>query len=257
MSSLEPVENSNFKHALVLDQQPGIRSAVNSILSSLGFRVTESECGRHALAIATRKPCLDLLISETQPLGVDAWTLATSFLRTCPVGRVVMMSGGDEEVDSINSESPGAWRFVPKSRLAGMLLEAIHSVGLLQPRRVILLADDEPMVRNVVQAILARSGYAIITAADGQEAMDLSRAYSGKIDLVLSDIKMPGLNGIQLAECIRQQRPGTPVLLMSGFAPQDALPPGAVLINKPFDYRNLVARIRELLGIETKADTQH
>lgn len=267
MFSADAIQNRVKRQALVLARQP-IRSIVKPLLSSAGFMVTEPEDGQYALSIATKGRCLDpmcrcsptparslliaaspkdfdLLVSEAQPPGIDGWTLTSSFLREHPLGRVVLVSA-EAEVDSINSESPGGWRFILRPRLAGMLLETIQAAGFLQPRRVILLAEDEPVIRNLVQTVLGKAGYSIIAAVDGEDAMQLSRVYSGQIDLVLSDIQMPRMDGIRLAEHIREQRPGTPVLLMTGFC-QEVLPPGMELLTKPFDLRRLVATIRELL----------
>ena len=176
---------------------------------------------------------------------MDGWTLATSFLYEHPRSQVVLVSA-EGEVDSINYESAGGWRFIPKPHLADMLLETLQQTGFQQPKRVILLVEDEPMIRNLVKAVLGKAGYSIIPAVDGQEALALSRAYSGQIDLVLSDVEMPRVNGIQLAEQIRRERPGVEVLLMSGFS-HAALPAGTRLLAKPFDFRQLAARIRELL----------
>jgi CheY-like chemotaxis protein len=224
---------------------------VKSLLFSAGFDAIECDDWPHALSVIATKPCIDLLVTETQPAGVDVWTLGELYLHECPHGRLVLMSA-DHEVNSINMESSGEWRFVPRLRLSEMLLEAIQSVGLLRPRRVVLLVEDEPLLRNLVQAVLARAGHAVIAAVDGGEALELSRAYSGKIDLVVSDVTMPRMDGLQLTEHIRRERPETPVLLMSGFF-QGPVPSHTALIQKPFTPRKLASRVNELLGIEPKA----
>lgn len=252
MSSINPIESKHNKHALVVDQHPTVRDCVKCILSNVGFRVTECDDGREALAIATKWPCLDLLVSETEPPGLDGWALATSFVNKCPLGRVIMMPAADVDVEIINCQASGEWQLVPKARLADLLLETIESVGLLQQRHVILVAEDDPMVRNVVQAILARAGHAVIAAKDGQEALELSEAYAGQIDLVISDIEMPRMNGAQLAERIRKERPGIPFLMMSGLS--YAAPPGVPLIEKPFDLRAFSAKVHQILGIQPKAE---
>ena len=79
---------------------------------------------------------------------------------------------------------------------------------------VILVAEDEVIVRNVVCLLLQRDGYQVLSAADGKEALELARQYQGTIDLLLSDIQMPRMDG--LAEHVIEERPGIRVLLMSG-----------------------------------------
>jgi CheY-like chemotaxis protein len=203
--------------ALVVDREPTVRSTVKSVLSGLGFRVVDTPNGLYALSLAQSKPSFDLLVTETQPKGIDGKTLAESFLLASRLGRVVMMSAADD-VDAVNGESAGAWVFVPKQRLAELLVEAIRDIGMAQPERVVLLVDDEPQMRTLLRTILVQAGYAVISAADGQEALELSRAYTDAIDLLVSDILMPRMSGTELAEYMHQERPNTNVLLMSGHA---------------------------------------
>jgi two-component system, cell cycle sensor histidine kinase and response regulator CckA len=81
---------------------------------------------------------------------------------------------------------------------------------------VVLVAEDEVIVRNIVCLLLHHEGYQVLSAADGEEALALAREYRGTIDLLLSDVKMPRMDGISLAEHIITERPGIRVLLMSG-----------------------------------------
>jgi DNA-binding NtrC family response regulator len=216
MSSAVSVERLSPR-SLVVDKEPTVRSTVKSVLAGLGFCVVDTDDGRHALSLLQAKPCFDLLITETEPPGVDGKTLADSFMLASRLGRVVMMSAVDD-VDSVNVESNGAWVFVPKQRLSEMLVEAIRGIGLAQPQRVVLLVDDEPQMRTLLRTILVQAGYAVISAADGQEALELSRAYPDAIDLLVSDILMPRMSGAELAEYLHQERPNIHVLLMSGHA---------------------------------------
>ena len=112
----------------------------------------------------------------------------------------------------------------------------------------ILLAEDEAALRNLVVFALRRNGYSVLPASDGAEAVELSREYPGTIDLLLSDVRMPRMDGMQAAEVIRSERPEIRVLLMSGeFA--GGLPPQlqATLIRKPFLPTVLLERVRGLL----------
>jgi CheY-like chemotaxis protein len=81
---------------------------------------------------------------------------------------------------------------------------------------VVLVAEDEVVVRNIVCLLLHHEGFHVLSAADGKEALELAREYRGTIDLLLSDVKMPRMDGISLAEHIVTERPGIRVLLMSG-----------------------------------------
>jgi len=84
-----------------------------------------------------------------------------------------------------------------------------------KPELVVLVADDEPLVRNLVGAVLSDAGYRVLNAADGEQALEVSRQYHGSIDVLLTDITMPKMDGIELSLRIVQERPGIKVLMMS------------------------------------------
>ncbi|MCC7022073.1 MAG: response regulator [Thermomicrobiales bacterium] len=108
----------------------------------------------------------------------------------------------------------------------------------------ILVVDDERAVREVVAAILEDEGYAVHCARDGIEA--LAVIAREQIDLVLSDVKMPRLDGIALARRLRSGRRGIPTVLMSAVYGQDVVP-GCHLVRKPFDASELLCTIATLL----------
>lgn len=119
------------------------------------------------------------------------------------------------------------------------------SFNSIEPAQfVVLLVDDEPVVRNFVQYALTRYGFNVLAACDGIEALELSRRYDGAIHLLLSDVKMPRMNGPQLAEVISNERPDARILLMSGESSGE-LPENLRidLLRKPFVPKTLLDRI--------------
>jgi PAS domain S-box-containing protein len=116
----------------------------------------------------------------------------------------------------------------------------------------ILVVDDEDGVREIVRRILSRHGYEPVTASSGAEALRLWQGPGIGIDALITDLVMPGMSGSQLAERLRQDRPGLPVLFMSGYT-SDTLPPGkglseqTTLLHKPFDTATLLNKLRETL----------
>jgi two-component system, cell cycle sensor histidine kinase and response regulator CckA len=115
--------------------------------------------------------------------------------------------------------------------------------------KIILVVDDDAPVRNLVQSILTQAGYTVISAADGQKALELSRLYPGNIDLLISDIKMPRMSGPDLAEHLRLERPNTHVLLMSGYASGVLGEYAAAtdFLEKPFVPKALITKVAEFL----------
>jgi len=111
---------------------------------------------------------------------------------------------------------------------------------------VILLADDDVMVLNVVRITLEGEGYFLLTAEDGESAVELSKAYKGKIHMLLSDVSMPKMSGIQAANRITAERPGICVLLISGTF--DEPNPGYPVLRKPFNTATLSETVNALLG---------
>jgi two-component system, cell cycle sensor histidine kinase and response regulator CckA len=123
--------------------------------------------------------------------------------------------------------------------------------AILDPgHKKILVVEDDDDVRRVTREVLEGSGYQIWEAADGQEALNLWQANAAKIDLLVTDIILPGtLNGWDLAARLRQERPGLKVILISSLAVEQAERNQArdPILPKPFSLEHLTATVRECL----------
>jgi CheY-like chemotaxis protein len=119
------------------------------------------------------------------------------------------------------------------------------------PRETILVVDDEQMVCKLAARILVTHGYVAIEANGGEEAVHHLRRNSHRIDGVLTDLTMPGLNGRRLGETVARCWPDIRVLFMSGFAvnrmiDEGALDPMHPVLQKPFTSEQLVRKVRDL-----------
>jgi two-component system cell cycle sensor histidine kinase/response regulator CckA len=118
----------------------------------------------------------------------------------------------------------------------------------------VLLVDDEESVRRVTRRVLERSGYRVFAAAGPVEAMELFEEHRDCIDMLLTDVVMPGMTGPELADALLGERPGLPVLFMSGHC-YEALQGRTVgelpfmLLNKPFGPDELNRAVRHRLGV--------
>ena len=114
----------------------------------------------------------------------------------------------------------------------------------------ILLAEDEPLLRELGQTILQQAGYSVLTAANSAEITNLIANSHGKVDLVLTDVIMPGMSGPQLARVAKNRWPEIRVLYMSGYADDDIqeLDGDFAFLQKPFTPSELIAKIAEVLG---------
>jgi signal transduction histidine kinase len=117
---------------------------------------------------------------------------------------------------------------------------------------VILLVEDEPAVRSLTRRILERHGYTVIDAATGDEALAIFEREGSRIQLVLTDVVMPGLRGPELVAELERRRPGLPVLFMSGYADDDLVrrgvfPEHVAFLKKPFTHHDLLEIVRQHL----------
>jgi len=115
-----------------------------------------------------------------------------------------------------------------------------------------LVIEDEAAVRELVLDVLAELGLAALAASDGPAALKILQS-DARIDLVVTDVGLPGMNGRALADAAREIRPGLKFLLITGYAENAALArgflaPGMAMVTKPFAVGTLAARIREMLG---------
>ncbi len=164
---------------------------------------------------------------------------------------IVKQSGGSVWVYS--EPGLGATFKIYLPRHAGDVERTAAPVPLVTARgsETILLVEDEPQVRGLAIAILNRAGYTVLPASSPTEAIDLARRSEG-IDLLLTDVVMPGMNGRELADRIRSERPGLRVLFMSGYTDDvilhhGVLAPGVAFLQKPLTPDSLTRKLRQAL----------
>ena len=126
------------------------------------------------------------------------------------------------------------------------------SVSTLHGTETILLVEDDGDVRELIRKMLERYGYSVLEARDAADALRIEETQRGPIDLLVSDLIMPGLRGPDLAQRLVRRRPAIKVLYVSGYANQVALERGSIsarasLLQKPFTSRTLATKVRESL----------
>ncbi len=117
---------------------------------------------------------------------------------------------------------------------------------------VVLVAEDEDAVRALTRTLLEQHGYTVLTASDGEHALEVAGAHAGRIDLLLTDVVMPRLGGRELAERLVVTRPEARALFMSGYTPDTVLRQGVMrggiaFLQKPFRGRHLLMAVRDVL----------
>jgi two-component system, cell cycle sensor histidine kinase and response regulator CckA len=127
-----------------------------------------------------------------------------------------------------------------------MMLYLTEDSGSMQ--KTVLLADDEPTVRMLLERILQSAGYQVITTENGAEATTRAENHPGDIHVLVSDIVMPGVSGVELAKELQRSRPSTKVLLISGYFPDDLeFVEGWKFLRKPFTPVVLTEALENLL----------
>jgi PAS domain S-box-containing protein len=219
-------------------------------------------------ATGSRTPCVTLVVSDTGT-GIPPENLDRVFepffttkgpgegtgLGLSTVYGIVSQSGGTVAVES---EPDKGARFsirfpavdVPADAVATSAAQGASLAGT----ETILLVEDEPGVRHLVQRVLSGRGYDVLEAHDVAHAAAIATSHDGPIHLLLSDIVMPGLSGPDLAQRIVAQRPDVRVLYMSGFANRQntdlrSLSSSASVLQKPFTPEHLVRTVRDCLDV--------
>jgi two-component system, cell cycle sensor histidine kinase and response regulator CckA len=167
---------------------------------------------------------------------------------------VVKQSGGYITVDSEKGKGASFSVYLPRLEqpvaqpVAPLAVAPVNTRGT----ETILLVEDAEPLRKLAELFLKESGYSILSAAEGQQALQVARQHFGPIALLLTDVVMPGMNGRVLGERLAPSQPGMKVLYMSGYtdsfiAGHGVLEPGTQLLHKPFSQEALTRKVREIL----------
>ena len=160
-----------------------------------------------------------------------------------------------EQVDSLQILARRIMRELElrQTREAQSPHQRLHLAPSRKPSATILLVEDTDNLRNLLHRVLEGNGFSVLPAADGAEALRLCQQHDGTIDLVVSDIVMPRLNGLELEQRIRAARPETKFLFMTGFGERfpelrEPIKYGANILEKPFLPSELLRKVEDILN---------
>jgi PAS domain S-box-containing protein len=257
----DPMHMEQVLLNLALNARDAMRRGGRLVIST-GNLHREAQSGPEALPAGDY---VSLAVTDTGS-GMDAETRAhlfEPFFTTKPQGEgtglglwtvytLVHQAGGGIEVTSEPGQGTSLRILLPRSQAAEL---PAATPGRGRRQETILLVEDEDAVRRSIQATLEQNGYRVLAAREGKEAEELSRKHEGEMDLLITDLVLPGPCGREVAEALRKQRPGMRVLYISGYAEAESAGPieARYFCRKPFSDVTLEKKVRELLGAEAAA----
>ncbi len=211
-------------------------------------------------------PCVELTVSDTGT-GIDAATLPSifePFFTTKEVGQgtglglstvhgIVEQSGGHVTVESKLGAGTCFSIYLPRTLERSSVFATGPETAAAVPRAAsVLLVEDEAGLRDLIKETLAAQGCAVYTARDGQDALAVDAQLREPLELLITDVVMPGLGGRELAARLGARRPGLKVLYVSGYTEGvlggRSLPPGSAFLQKPFRLSQLLTAVAGVLN---------
>jgi two-component system cell cycle sensor histidine kinase/response regulator CckA len=246
---------------LALNARDAMPGGGTLTIRSLNAQIDEAHTRKHLSPPPGEYSVLE--ISDTG-LGIDPEVqthLFEPFLTTKEKGKgtglglstsygIVKQTGGEITFTSEPGRGTTFRIYLPAGVVQPEPVEPTPRKAVPRGTETILLVEDDEAVRGVIETILTRSGYRVLCSASPQDALDLLTSRSVKIDLMITDVVMPGLSGPELAERIVPLSPGLRVLYVSGYMDSNARPQSGAFLQKPFPAEALASKVREVLASE-------
>jgi PAS domain S-box-containing protein len=256
---------------------------LESALLNLAINARDAMPDGGKLTLSTANARLDSVTADTPALvpgdyiyigvtdtgvGMSAEVAARAFdpfFTTKPIGQgtglglsmiygFARQSNGHATIDSKLGRGTSVRLYLPRHRgeVAVQLASAVRAAEHAASGETVLVVEDEPVVRGVIVEMLGEQGYRTLEAVDGPSGLEILRR-GKRIDLLVTDVGLPGINGRQLADQARELRPELKILFITGYAESVAisegfLQPGMEMITKPFDLDLLSQRIRAMIS---------
>ncbi|HEY3446537.1 MAG TPA: response regulator [Myxococcales bacterium] len=268
---IDPTQLEQVLINLAVNARDAMPKGGTLFLTGRNLPLSKEECeSRPGLAPG---PFVELVVRDTG-CGMDEATLRRAFepfFTTKPQGRgtglglstafgIAQQNGGWLDLTSRAGEGTTARLLLPRAAGEVIRLEP-EPVASHRGKETVLLVEDEDALRKMARRALEQSGYTVLEAATGELALEVAAAFDHAIDVVVTDLVMPGITGRVLVEKLRQKRAALRVLYVSGHSP-DAMDPGGLVsegaefLPKPFEPDQLAARVRRLLDQPAMAGPQ-
>ena len=232
---------------LVMDSDPGTLEQITSILKKNEFHTLSVRSVNQAVAQLQSRLSISMIFAEISMSEDDGFELLRFLrdnLRFSQIPVIVCATVADSK-SVVRSVALGAKDYIVKPIRPEVLLSKVNK-ALEASIETVLVVEDNELLRGLLAKTLEREGYKVLTASSANEALQLMQ--NNKVTVILSDIKMPEMSGLELLVAVKGKYPDVPVLLMTGYAGEyskvDILTAGADgYITKPFHNTDIIKRI--------------
>ena len=236
---------------LIVDDDISILETVGDVFQDKGYNVAMVDNGSRAIRLVSRR-YFDVVLMDIKMPGINGLDTYKEVKRIIPTAAVIMMTGDSKEKLVKKAIEEGAYTVIYKPFNVKKVIKIVEE-ALKKP--VILIVDDRIEDRETLRDILAEREYRIVLAKDGYEAVGF--AEKGNFDVILLDIKMPGINGIQTMERIKEFRPEAGIIMMTAYSMEefveDSLRKGAyTCLFKPIDVEKMLEAIQKVRDLGKK-----
>jgi two-component system, NtrC family, response regulator HydG len=239
---------------LVVDDQAGIRLTLKGVLSRRGYDVSVAESGEAALEAARQKPFRVIFMDIKMP-GMNGVDTLIKIKEINPGATVIMMTAYALEEEIRRAIREGAYAVAYKPFDMDRMLAVVDEC--LEDRTLVLVVDDAQDSRAMLRTALEKKGYRVVDAESGEEA--LTKIRERRFQIILLDIKLPGMHGVQALKEIKALRPQAAVIMMTGHPVEqlleEAMREGSfACLHKPFDIEKLLEVVDRCLARENRGE---
>jgi len=224
---------------LVVDDQPAMRATLKGVLGKRGYQVSVAESGEAADAAASQRQ-FHLILMDIKMGGISGVEAFERIKEISPKSSVILMTAYAVEDELKRAIRDGAYTVVHKPFDMSRLLEII--ADCLDERELVMVVEDRVEDLQLIRSILERKGYRVGQARSGEEC--LKQMTERKFQIVLMDLRLPGMSGMQAIEEIQKVRPGTPIVVVTALCQDDlkreAARRGSAFLCKPFQPDTLL-----------------
>jgi len=237
---------------LIVEDDPVTLKVIDKTLKKSEYETLLAQSVKEAIALLESNSSITLIISDIMMPEADGFELLKfrqSFLRISKIPILMCTALGDKE-SVTKSISMGANDYLVKPIQKDILLSKVKKL-LNKTIKKLLLIDDDKIILNILTNIVEHEGYESLKAQSAEDAIELMK--SSKVDLIISDIVLPQMNGLELLVSIKENNPNIPVILITGhsgkYQEKDVMSAGADgFITKPFRNLEILRKIESLIA---------